>query len=59
MPALLALSAAQTILPACLAIHFASAPEDVGSMWLWVATLAMAVVMSAVAFKNAKRSHQD
>lgn len=42
-----------------LAVHETSAPKDVSVVWLWVATLGMIAVTSAVVFKNAKRSHQD
>lgn len=45
--------------PAFLAIHSATPPSDVSSIWMWVASVAMVAVMSMVAFKNAKRSHQD
>lgn len=47
------------IQPAILAVHSATPPQDVSSLWMWVASVAMVVVMSVIAFKNAKRSHQD
>jgi len=45
--------------PAILAVHSTSPPKDVSSIWMWVASVAMVAVMSMIAFKNAKRSHQD
>ena len=45
--------------PALLAVHTAAPPKDVSSIWMWVASAAMIAVMAMIAFKNAKRSHQD
>ena len=45
--------------PALLAVHTVNPPTEVSSIWMWVASAAMIAIMAMIAFKNAKRSHQD
>lgn len=48
------------VLSPVYALRESRPPEDVGKPWLqWIITLAMTVACVAIAFKNAKRSHQD